>query len=59
LVRVVYQHAARELLPSQLSNVVPLVEEILEDLVGLEFFGVWIVDLPPEELGALPPCDES
>jgi hypothetical protein len=36
-----------------------LVEEVLEDLVRLEFFGVWLVDLPPKELGALPPCDES
>ena len=35
------------------SDVLPLAEEVLEDLVGLELYCVWLVDLPPEEFVAL------
>ena len=52
-VRQIDQDAARELISRKLADDHPLIEQILQDLVHLQFPGSRFVDLPPEELVAL------
>ena len=47
------------MLPSRLAYLAPLVEEVLQHLVGLELGGVRLVHGPPEQLVALAAGDEA
>src|SRR6184192_2919013 len=53
VVRQVDQHAARVARPGRFAHLAALVEEILQDLVGLELERFRLVHLPPELLVAL------
>ena len=49
----------RKLFSSNSPDVLPLAEQVLEDLVRLEFRCFWLVDLPPEEFVTLESGDEA
>jgi hypothetical protein len=53
IVPMIDEDAPWESRAGQLAHVAALVEQILEDFVGLELDRVWLVDRPPEQLLAL------
>ena len=59
VMRVVDEDPAGELEPGELADLAALVEEVEEDLIGLELGGVGFVDGPPEELLALVAVGEA
>ena len=53
------EHPAGEPGLGELSHLLPLVEPVLEDDVGLQLLGLGLVHFPPEELVALDSRDEA
>ena len=53
------QHPTGKLPPREFADLLALVEPVLQNLVGLQLHGIGLVDLPPEQPGALPAGDEA